>query len=509
MTARQGALLRAAARELVEVAVTIQEAAAHATEALADGAAPALLARAPAAGVRAERALTRAVTDPHGLGYSPAGGRLATLAARLGALAGAESLAVRVLASSLRLRIAAVALDHPELTADPILTRLIEAAAADRDIEAMRAMRALVRDRGVVRALSALAPVLGEVLALRALLDENPLNDATAWLIATGKGYATADPLLGLSNRAVAALDRGAGAARRAEPSAEEAVRLGTRGSLLDFLGNIGVLGSTGRALIQSVEGPDGVVRHVVHAPGIRARSVDDDSPQDILGAFSSSVLDSSPYTRALAGAIGDYGIPEGAEIALIGHSAGGAAVLNLAHDPAFCARYAVTHIVAVGSPIDFKTPADPRTWVTSVTNQHDIVPTLDGQGAGACADLHPDWYVVDYTDPTHLFPVCHSIEHYLGNLAHDLPEARDHIDARLAPYRGPVVRAQTYLLLDGFAGTGEFPFLTVPTYPLGLPGEPVEAPVRCRDGGAVTAWFAADAAIAALSAALGTAGLE
>ncbi|RBQ17315.1 hypothetical protein DP939_25595 [Spongiactinospora rosea] len=513
MTAEEGALLRAAARELVEVAVTIQEAAVHATEALADGASPALLARAPAAGVRAEQALTRAVIDPRGLGYSPAGGRLATLAARLGTLAGAESLAVRVLASSLRLRIAAVALDHPELSADPILTRLIEAAAADRDIEAVRAMRALVRDRGVVRALSALAPILGEVLALRALLDENPLNDATAWLIATGKGYATADPLLGLSNRVVAALDRGAGAARRAEPSAGEAALLGTRGSLLDFLGNIGVLSNTGRALIQSVEGPDGVVRHVVHAPGIRARSVDDDSPQDILGAFSSSVLNSSPYTRALAGAIGDYGIPEGAEVALIGHSAGGAAVLNLAHDPAFCARHTVTHVVAVGSPIDFKTPADPRTWVASVTNQHDIIPTLDGQGAGACADLHPDWYVVDYTDPTHLFPVCHSIEHYLGNLTNDLPEARDHIDARLAPYRGPVVRAQTYLLLDEATGAGEFPFLSVPTYPLspvgplgplGLPGEPVEpvepveAPVRSRDGGAVTAWFAADAAIAA-----------
>ena len=62
-----------------------------------------------------------------------------------------------------------------------------------------------------MRALSQLAPVFGEVLALRALLDENPLNDATAWLIATGKGYATADPITGLSNRAVAALDTGEG----------------------------------------------------------------------------------------------------------------------------------------------------------------------------------------------------------------------------------------------------------------------------------------------------------
>ncbi|MFD0663729.1 hypothetical protein [Thermocatellispora tengchongensis] len=178
--------LRAAARELVEVAVTIREAAAHATAALTDPAVLAGLPRAPVAGLRAQGALARAVTHGSGLGYAPAGGRLATVAARLGALAGAESLAVRVLATSLRLRIAAVALDHPELTTDPALVRLIEAAAADRDLEAVRALRALLRDRGAVGALSALAPVFGEVLALRALLDENPLNDAAAWLIATG-----------------------------------------------------------------------------------------------------------------------------------------------------------------------------------------------------------------------------------------------------------------------------------------------------------------------------------
>ena len=35
--------------------------------------------------------------------------------------------------------------------------------------------------------------------------------------------------------------------------------------------------------------------------------------PQDLLGAFSSAVLDSSPYSRALAKAIDDYGICRGA----------------------------------------------------------------------------------------------------------------------------------------------------------------------------------------------------
>ncbi|MFI9594991.1 hypothetical protein [Nonomuraea sp. NPDC052265] len=490
--------LRALARELVDVAVTIQDAAAHATAALTDDALLRALPRAPSAAPPAYRALLRATTNRRGLGYSFTGGRLATAAAKAGAMLGAESLAVRVLATSLRLRVAAVAVTHPELTGDPMIVRLIDAAAADRDLEAVRALRALLKDRGAVRALSQLAPVFGEVLALRALLDENPLNDAAAWLIATGRGFATADPIIGVSNRAIAVLDVGEGAARRVELSAAESARLCTRGSLLAFLANISTIGTTGRALIQSVEGPDGVIRHVLHAPGMRMGRPDGESPQDLLGAFSSAVLAGSPYSRALAEAVADYGPPPGAELALVGHSAGGAAIMNLAQDPAFCARHTVTHAVAVGSPVDFKQPADPRTWVASITNQHDIIPTLDGQGAGTCFDLHPDWYVVDYCDSTHLFPQCHSIERYLANITDDLPEARDLIEERLAPFRGRVVRSQAYLLFDRPPDPAEFPFLTVPTRAVdGLEGA-VELPIRCGDGDALTAYFAVGAAAAA-----------
>jgi hypothetical protein len=483
------ARLRAAARELVDVALTIQDAAAHATSALTGVVLPHAL---PACG-----ALLRATTNGRGLGWAfTGGGPLLTAAAKIGGMLGAESLSVRVLATSLRLRVAAVAIAHPELTGDPMLARLIDAAAADRDLEAVRALRALLKERGAVRALSQLAPVFGEVLALRALLDENPLNDATAWLIATGKGYATADPITGLSNRVIAVLDTGEGAARRVELSAAESALLCTRGSLLGFLGNISALGTTGRILIQSVEGPDRVIRHVLQAPGMRAGRPDGESPQDLLGAFSSAVLASSPYSRALAEAVADYGLPPEAELALVGHSAGGAAIMNLVQDAAFCARHTVTHVVAVGSPIDFKRPADRRTWVASVTNQHDIIPTLDGQGAGTCFDLHPDWYVVDYGDATHLFPLCHGIDHYRANLADDLPEARAVIDERLTPYRGRVVRSQAYLLFDRPPGPEGFPFLTVPTRSVAEGG--VELPIRCHESRALTAYFAAHPAVAA-----------
>lgn len=509
--------LRAASRELVDIAIDIQDAAAHTTAALTDVALLRALPHAPTAGRSAYRALLRAATNRQGLGYAltgtrtttpptgaapvtaPTGGAmLITLVAKVGGMLGAESLAVRVLATSLRLRVAAVAVDHPELAEDPLAARLIEAAASDRDLEAVRALRALLKDRGAVRALSLLAPVFGEVLALRALLDENPLNDATAWLIATGRGFATADPVMGLSNRAVALLDLGEGAARRTELTPAESARLSTRGSLLGVLGNIAAIGTTGRALIQSVEGPDGVIRHLLQAPGMRVGRPDGRSPQDLLGAFSSAVLDSSPYSRALAEAVADYGLPPDAELALVGHSAGGAAIMNLAQDPGFCARHRVTHAIAVGSPVDFKRPADPVTWVASVTNQHDLIPTLDGQGAGTCFDLHPGWYVVDYTDSTHLFPLCHGIEHYLANLADDLPEEREHIDERLKPFHGPVVRSQAYLLFDRPPDPGEFPFLTVPTHPVEISGTPADLPIRCRDGSALTAYFAARPGVAA-----------
>ncbi|GAA4103495.1 hypothetical protein [Nonomuraea soli] len=486
--------LRAAARVFVEVATAVQEASAHATAALTDSRTLRASVRAPLPWYQAERALAHALTNGRGLGYALTGGRLGGLAARLGGLLGQESLAVLLLATSLRLRIAAVALHHPELHADAHLRRLITAVSEDRDLAALRAMRTLLKDRGAVRALSDLAPVFGEVLALKALLDENPLNDRTAWLIATGTRYADADPVLGISNGFVAALDRGQGAARRTEPAPGEAVRLRDRGSLLDFLANIGTLGPTGRVLIQSVTGPDGVERHVVQAPGMRMGRPDTDSPQDLLGAFSSSVLASSPFSRALVKAVDDYGIPQGGELALVGHSAGGSAIMNLVQDPGFCARYTVTHAVAVGSPVDFKRPADPRTWVASVTNQHDIIPTLDGQGAGTCFDLHPDWYVVDYFDPTHLFPACHSIEHYCANLTRDLPEAREHIDDRLSPYRGQVTRSRIYRLYDDPPRPDGYPFLSVPT----RREEGLEMPIRCRAGSALSAFFTADPRAAA-----------
>ncbi|MFG2019276.1 hypothetical protein [Actinomadura geliboluensis] len=495
--AAPGAPLPAAARELAEIAHTLREAAVHATAALSDPQVAAAVCRAPREGWRAQRALARAVTDPAGLGWAPAGGVLGVLGAKLGGFAGTPSLPVAVMTTSLRLRIAAVALAEPALTEDPLVRRLVEAAGEGRS-GMLGALRDLVADRGAAGALSALSPVFSEVLALRALLDRNPLNDHTAWLIATGAGAATADPLTGLSNRAIARLDRGRGAALRAEPTAAEAARFCAEASLLGLLGDLIAVGPTGRALLLTVRGPDGAERYVLLAPGMRLGAPDGASPADLLGAFSSTVQDSGPYSRALAKAIDDYRIPAGADLALIGHSAGGAAVMSLSQDAALNARYRLTHVIAIGSPIDFKTPADPATWVASVTNRHDIIPSLDGQGAGNCFTEGPGRYVVDYTDPTHLFPACHRLEHYAANIEHDLPEARAHIEQQLAPYNGPVVNRRLYELYDDARRPEGFPFLSVAARAEPTPDGPVEVPARTSDAAALTAWFAVDAASAA-----------
>ncbi|RFS83771.1 hypothetical protein D0T12_20855 [Actinomadura spongiicola] len=489
--------LRAAARELAEIAHTLREASAHATAALADPRVAAAACRAPQAGWRAQRSLARAITNPAGLGWAPAGGVLGVLGAKVGGLAGAASLPVSIMITSLRLRIAAVALAGPALTEDPPVRRLIE-AASEGQADVVGALRALVRDRGGARALTVLSPVFSEILALRALLDRNPLNDHTAWLIATGMGAATADPLTGLSNRVIARLDRGRGAAVRAEPTGPEAARFCREASLLGLLGDLIAIGTSGRALILTVRGPDGVERYVLLAPGMRMGAPDGASPADLLGAFSATVLDSGPYSRSLAKAIADHRIPAGADLALIGHSAGGAAVMSLSQDAALNARYRLTHVIAIGSPIDFKAPVNPATWVVSITNQHDIIPSLDGQGAGNCFAEQPGRYVVDYADPTHLFPACHSLEQYAANVEHDLPEARAHIERQLAPYNGPVVDRRLYQLYDDARRPAGFPFLTVASRVEPTPDGPVKLPVCTSDAAALTAWFTVDAASAA-----------
>ncbi|MGW2958613.1 hypothetical protein ACWDGI_08995 [Streptomyces sp. NPDC001220] len=491
-------LLRECARDVVDVAEGIREVCARTSSVLFAPALTGSARRRPRTGYAARWALLRALTNRQGLGgaaiVAPDGvGRLLGAA---GEALGRESLAALVAVTSLRLRIAAVLLDHPEFRHDPGMRRLTAAVTADRDFEAVRALRALFKDHDARHALSALAPILAELLAVSGLLGEDPVNDETAWALAAGREL-TADPARGISAAHPSSPDRGEGAVQAVEPSAREARGLAGEGSLLAFLRNLDVLDAEGRVLLQEVRGPDGVLRYVVQAPGTTPGRPRDDSPQDFADAWRNLFMTDSPYTRSILLAIRDHGVPRGADLALVGHGEGAIALLNLAQDEEFCRAYRVTHVVAVGAPTDHREPADPRTWVAGITNRHDIVTALGGRGTGAAPGPRPHRYRADYSGPDHEFPRCHLLRVYIDHLETVIPQVTQDVDEALTPYRGPVERTRVYRLRDRGQPPQGYPLLTVPTTSVPTSVGPVEVPVRYYDSSAAHLCYPVDADVA------------
>jgi hypothetical protein len=509
-------LLRGCARDAVEVAEGIRAVSVRTSTALFASPLTASARRRPRTGLAAQWALLRALTGRQGLGGSaitaPRG--MGHVLGAAGEVLGRESLAALVAVTSLRLRIAAVLVDHPEFVRDPGMRRLLEAVTADRDLEAVRALRALFRDQGAQRALSGVAPLTAGLLAVRALLDEDPGNDETRRALAAGR-EPSAGPLHDISASRPSGMGTGDGAAEAVDLTDQEKQVIATEGCFLGYLRNIEALSADGRILIQNVRGPDGVVRYVVQAPGMAPGRPRNDSPQDLVGAWRNLFTADSPYTRSLLLALKDYGIPRGADLALIGHGEGGLAVLNLAADEEFNRTYRITHVVAVGSPVAHRKPADPRTWVATITNQHDIVPALDGHGANSAFgghgagsafgghgsasafEPHPDRYHVDYTGPARQFPLCHMLHEYIEHLRTVIPEAREDIDEALLHYRGPIVRTQAYRLKDRANPPEGYPFLSLPTTSVPTTAGPVDVPVRYYDSSAAHLCFPVDAGAA------------
>ncbi|MDH3299771.1 MAG: hypothetical protein OES24_04615 [Acidimicrobiia bacterium] len=88
----------------------------------------------------------------------------------------------------------------------------------------------------------------------------------------------------------------------------------------------------------------------------------------------SASVADNT-YAATVADALVEVGVPDGAEFLIVGHSFGADTALDLAADPSFSTRYAVTHVVATGHFSQPRLPSVPvETRVLVVQNRHDIV---------------------------------------------------------------------------------------------------------------------------------------
>ncbi|MEU9989147.1 acetoacetate decarboxylase family protein [Streptomyces sp. NPDC048045] len=488
-------LLRRCARDVMEVAEGIREVSARTGAALFAPSLTVSVRRRPRTGLAAQWALLRALTNKQGLGGSAitAPKAMGHVLGAAGDVLGRESLATPVAVTSLRLRMAAVLYDHPEFARDPGMRRLIDAVTAERDLEAVRALRALFRNRSAQRALAEIAPLMAELPAVRALLGEAPMRDGTGPPPATGRDP-VAGPVGNTGTTRLVGTHRGEGAAETVALAEQERRTIATEGSLLGFLRNIETLTTGGRILVQNVRGPDGVVRYVVQAPGTAPGRPRNDAPRDVADTWRSPSATDSPRTRSILLALADHGIPRGADLALIGHGEGGTALMNLAQDEEFCRSYRITHVIAVGSPLGNRRPADPRTWVVGITNQHDIVPVLDGRGPGSAFDPHTHRYEVDYAGPVREFPQCHMIREYIEHLRTVIPEARKDIDEALTPYRGPVVRTQAYRLQDRARPPEGHPFLTVPTASVPTTAGPVDVPVRYYDSSAVHLCYAVDA---------------
>lgn len=432
------------ARDLGVCAEQIATTAARLTALLSDPVLLRSVAASPRTGARVSAQLGRAIAGGLGCGTTTNG--LGKVIGMLTSATGRESLPALVAASALKTRVRALSKLHPELREDADLAALIAAIEGDRQLEAVRRFRRLMKERGTQEALGAIAPVFIELSGLIALLDENPFNDAVGWNFAVGKPP-TGEPLLGVSMTWVAAFEKGEGAAVPVD--LPPGVTLDDTGTIAAHMRNIGVLRPYGYMLLQRVRAADGVERWLLVLPGMTADTLSGDSTQDLVGAIRNTQLTESTYTRALSTTFAAAGVPDGAEIALIGHSQGGVVAMNVVSDAELVGRYRFTHLVAVGAPVDYKTPLVDDLWVASVTNQHDIVPALDGRGFGAVHDPHPDWYEVDFADGRHGFPACHGAARYAENLTEDIPEAAAHIDRKLAGYRGEVLATAAFLLSD------------------------------------------------------------
>lgn len=136
--------------------------------------------------------------------------------------------------------------------------------------------------------------------------------------------------------------------------------------------------------------GPDGSVRILTinNANGQRAFVVDiagterwwphaTGASRDLTANLALVSHGPTAVAEAVRKAMDAAGIPSGAPVMLIGHSQGGMVGAGLTADPAFMARYNVTHLATYGSPIDY-VDIPPSVQVLPLQHVGDWVPHAD-----------------------------------------------------------------------------------------------------------------------------------
>ncbi|WP_153455922.1 hypothetical protein [Streptomyces smaragdinus] len=398
------------ARELAEAAAAVRGAGREAAAVLSDPLFLRSLLRRPVSGARSLRALGRALARRDGLGYT--GGA--------GAVAGRRGLGEELAVASLRLRLGGSA-------------ELAGAVAAGDSRRAGRILRRPVAGGG---GLQALAGLVAEADAWGALTDRNPFNDAAAWAVVTGR---PADPVRRPKRARVRRRLRPLAARRRCARLPGVCVTPPRPGGIGMLLRGLGTLGYDGRLAVLRVRAGDGVERYVALLPGRDPGSAA--SPRALCDAVAARAAGASAYVRGAHRALGEV-LPLDAEVALVGHGAGGVVAMCLAGTAEVNDAWQVTHVVAVGAPLGPRRAYDPRTQVISLVNEHDVVPGLAGRGP-----VPAEWVSITWADPSYDFPVSHGVGVYADNLERLVPEERDRVDAMLADYVGSVLETAVFRL--------------------------------------------------------------
>ncbi|MFB6516579.1 hypothetical protein [Streptomyces sp. NPDC056401] len=323
--------LGALCRELAEAADAVGEAARYASRLALGSRLPVTALGLGSRRRAAWRTLLRALTDPDGLGWAARGRGVARAGWLAGVFTGRESLAVSLAVCGLKGRIRAESTRNPARSADPAAAEVFLAVEEDRQADAARAFRELVRRRGEGPAFALLNPSFADILAWNALTDDNPFNDHAGWQVATGRAVA-AEPLLGIGAALRAFFDRGPACS---EPGSRLLAELDTTGTPAGYRGNADRIGgSPGAVLLQQVLGPDGVERCVLQLAGPPPESGRADAPYEEQAAH---VRDVAATVRRL--------VPSGTELALLGHGPGARTAGRLAGSREFTTVYRVTWV--------------------------------------------------------------------------------------------------------------------------------------------------------------------
>lgn len=134
-----------------------------------------------------------------------------------------------------------------------------------------------------------------------------------------------------------------------------------------------------GRVRVDKVRGADGVERVVVYVPATTDWSVGSGNGTDMQTNLETIAGKDSAMRKVVRQALEDAGVDGSTDIMLVGYSQGGIVAMSLADDPDFTAKYNVTTVVTVGSPVsDYQVPDSVE--VLSIEHDHDLVPQLDGR---------------------------------------------------------------------------------------------------------------------------------